>query len=191
VSGGGEAALAKAAARAAAERRRGLAKGAARERCAQAALLDFLKPLRGRVLSGYMPIRSEISPLPVMEAMASHGPLCLPVVEGAGRPLSFREWVAGGPLVKGAFGALVPAEGRVLVPEVLIVPLLAFDAAGHRLGYGGGFYDRTLEMLRARGDVLAVGFAFAAQEVERLPAEPTDQPLDAIVTENGVLRPTA
>ena len=189
MSGGEEEALAKAAMRAEAEQRRAGAKGAARERHAQAMLLDFLKRHRGRVLSGYMPIRSEISPQPVMEAMASHGPLCLPVVEGAGKPLSFREWVPGAPLLKGAFGALVPAEGKALVPEVLIVPLLAFDAAGHRLGYGGGFYDRTLDFLRARGDVLAVGFAFAAQEMECLPAEPTDQPLDAIVTENGVMRP--
>ncbi len=181
---------AKAAARAAAERRRAGARDGARERRAQAALLEFLKPFRGHVLSGYMPIRSEISPLPVMEAMAAHGPLCLPVVEGAGRPLSFRAWAPGAALEKGVFGAMVPAGGRVLVPEVLIVPLLAFDARGQRLGYGGGFYDRTLEMLRARGDVLAVGFAFAAQEAARLPAEPTDQPLDAIVTENGVLRPS-
>ena len=87
----------------------------------------------------------------------------------------------------GAFGALIPAEGAWLEPEVLIVPLLSFDRRGFRLGYGGGFYDRTLERLRARHGVLALGFAFAAQEVAEVPIEPTDQPLDAILTETGLI----
>ena len=81
---------------------------------------------------------------------------------------------------------MIPAEGAWVEPEVLIVPLLAFDARGYRLGYGGGFYDRTLEALRARRPTLAVGFAFAAQEVAEVPTEPTDQRLDAIVTEEGM-----
>ena len=89
-------------------------------------------------------------------------------------------------MIAGDFGALIPAEGPWLVPQVLIVPLLSFDARGYRLGYGGGFYDRTLEGLRARGPVLAVGFAFAAQEVDTVPTEPTDQRLDAVVSETGV-----
>ena len=89
-------------------------------------------------------------------------------------------------MMPGEFGAAIPAEGAWIEPEVLIVPLLAFDARGYRLGYGGGFYDRTLEGLRARGPVLAVGFAFDAQEVAEVPTEPTDQRLDAVVTESGV-----
>ena len=89
----------------------------------------------------------------------------------------------------GTFGALVPAKGDWIVPEVLIVPLLAFDRRGYRLGYGGGYYDRTLEVLRARGPVTAIGFAFAAQEVDEVPIEATDQPLDLIVTERGIIRP--
>ncbi len=89
-------------------------------------------------------------------------------------------------MVEGAFKALVPEEGAWVEPQVLIVPLLAFDARGYRLGYGGGFYDRTLEGLRARRPVLAVGLAFAAQEVAAVPVEPTDQRLDAVVTETGV-----
>lgn len=147
-------------------------------------LADFLAPYRGRALAGYMPMRTEIDPLP---AMAAHnGAVCVPVIMGAGQPLRFREWSPGCAMVAGEFGALIPAEGAWLEPEVLIVPLVGFDARGYRLGYGGGFYDRTLERLRARGQVLAVGVAFAGQELPEVPIEPTDQKLDVIVTETGV-----
>lgn len=149
-------------------------------------LADVLAAERGRVLSGYMPMRTEIDPLP---AMAAHqGPVGVPVIIGPAQPLRFREWSPGCAMVAGEFGALIPQEGAWLEPQVVIVPLLAFDAQGYRLGYGGGFYDRTLEGLRARGPVLAVGFAFAAQEVETVPVEATDQRLDMIVTEQGVRR---
>ena len=90
-------------------------------------------------------------------------------------------------MVPGTFGAPVPEVGCWMVPQILIVPLVAFDRAGGRLGYGGGFYDRTLEALRRDGPVLAIGFAFAAQEVDALPQEPTDQRLDRIVTEVEVI----
>jgi len=148
-------------------------------------LADFLTDQKGRVLAGYMPMRTEIDPLP---AMAAHqGPVCVPVIPGPDMPLRFREWTPGCAMEAGAFGALIPAEGAWLEPEVLIVPLLSFDRRGFRLGYGGGFYDRTLERLRARGATLALGFAFAAQEVAVVPIEPTDQPLDAILTETGLI----
>ena len=175
----------KAEARRAAAAARGLAHAGGQGQAAEL-LADWLAPLRGRVLSGYMPIRSEIDPLP---AMAAHdGPVCVPVIVAPGEPLRFREWGPGCPLTEGPFGARVPAEGAWLEPEVLIVPLLAFDRRGFRLGYGGGFYDRTLERLRARHPVTAVGFAFAAQELPEVPTEPTDQPLDAILTETGPVR---
>jgi 5-formyltetrahydrofolate cyclo-ligase len=148
-------------------------------------LADVLRDQQGRVLAGYMPMRTEIDPLP---AMAAHqGPVCVPVIPGPDMPLRFREWSPGCPMVPGEFGALIPAEGAWLEPEVLIVPLLAFDRRGYRLGYGGGFYDRTLERLRSRGATLAWGFAFAAQEVAEVPIEPTDQPLDAVLTETGLI----
>ncbi len=147
-------------------------------------LADYLVDLSGKVLSGYMPMRTEIDPQP---AMAAHrGVVGVPVIPGPAMPLRFREWSPGCALEAGAFGAMIPAEGAWVEPEVLIVPLLAFDARGYRLGYGGGFYDRTLEALRARRPTLAVGFAFAAQEVAEVPTEPTDQRLDAIVTEEGM-----
>lgn len=147
-------------------------------------LADVLAGHRGRALAGYMPMRTEIDPLP---AMAAHdGPAGVPVIIGKGQPLRFREWTPGCEMVAGEFGALIPAEGAWIEPDVLIVPLLAFDARGYRLGYGGGFYDRTLEALRARGPRLAIGFAFAAQEMAEVPIDATDQRLDMVVTEAGV-----
>lgn len=173
--------------RAAAARREGL-KAPARDAAAAARLAGLLAGHRGRTVSGYMPMRSEADPLP---ALAAHdGPLCLPVVVGRGLPLVFRAWAPGGPLGRGGFGTLVPPEDApVRVPQLLVVPLLAFDRRGYRLGYGGGFYDRTLAALRAAGPVLAAGFAFAGQEVDEVPAEATDARLDLIVTEDGLIVP--
>ena len=147
-------------------------------------LADYLAAQRGRVLSGYMPMRTEIDPLPTMAA--HQGPVSVPVIVAKATPLRFREWSPGCPMVEGAFKALIPEEGAWVEPDVLIVPLLAFDARGYRLGYGGGFYDRTLEGLRSRRPVLAVGFAFAAQKVDEVPIDGFDQLLDAVVTETGV-----
>ena len=140
----------------------------------------------GRVVSGYMPIHSEIDPLP---AMAAHdGPVCVPVIMGRGRPLAFRAWTPGTPMIEGAFSARIPEYGAWLVPEVVIVPIVAFDARGYRLGYGGGFYDRTLATLREAGPVTALGFAYAGQALRELPTDTNDQRLDAVVTEHGVRR---
>lgn len=148
-------------------------------------LAGVLAPHAGKVLSGYMPMRTEIDPLP---AMAAHrGRVCVPVVPGRGVPLQFRAWTPDCEMVEGPFGARVPAGGDWLVPQVLIVPLLAWDRRGYRLGYGGGYYDRTLAMLRAAGGCVAVGFAFAAQEVPEVPIDENDQRLDHMVTEQGVV----
>ncbi|WP_126976054.1 5-formyltetrahydrofolate cyclo-ligase [Frigidibacter oleivorans] len=153
-------------------------------------LAAVLAPVADAVLAGYVPMRTEIDPLPAMAAHADRGGrVGVPVIPGAGQPLRFREWTPGAELVPGEFGARIPVAGDWLVPTVLIVPLLAFDWRGYRIGYGGGFYDRTLAALRAQGPVIAVGFAFALQEVEEVPVEPTDEPLDIIVTEAGVIRP--
>ncbi len=146
-------------------------------------LMAALEPHRVKVLAGYMPMRTEIDPLP---AMAAHsGSVGVPVIIGRGQALQFRQWSPDAAMIEGAFKALIPESGAWVVPQVLIVPLLAFDARGYRLGYGGGFYDRTLEALRNRGPVIAIGFAFAAQEVAAVPIDATDQRLDMIVTEKG------
>jgi 5-formyltetrahydrofolate cyclo-ligase len=179
-------AFSKSDARKAAFANRKAAKSPARDADAVAALLEALLPLKGRALAGYMPIFTEVDPLPVMAAMASFGPVCVPVIEARGLPLKFREWTPGCAMVDGPFGARVPEAGEWIVPEVVIVPLVAYSGQGGRLGYGGGFYDRTLEGLRARGTVTAYGYAFKAQQMADLPQEPTDQPLDGIVTEDGL-----
>jgi len=173
----------KQAAREAAFARRAQAHGHGLDAAAQERLLALLEPHRGKVIAGYLPIRTELNPLPVMAALAADGPVAVPEVVARHQPLGFLRWTPGCRLAPAAFGAPIPAEREELLPEVLIVPLVAFDRAGSRMGYGGGFYDRTLAMLRARHPVFAVGYAYAAQEAEALPQEPTDQPLDAIVTE--------
>ncbi len=150
-------------------------------------LSEVLAGYRGVALSGFMPIRTEIDPTPAMAEAAAHGPVGVPVIQGAEKPLMFARWTPGTVMEAGAFGAMVPKDPDYFEPEILIVPLLAFNRQGGRLGYGGGFYDRTLEMLRGKRATLAIGFAFAGQEEEHLPLEPTDQPLDLIVTETGVI----
>ena len=177
---------AKAAARQAAFARRKLAFEAAS--AAQAGYLsEVLAGYRGVPLSGFMPISTEINPLSAMEEAAAHGPVGVPVIQAAGAALKFARWEPDCALVQGPFKAMVPAVLEYFEPEILIVPLVAFDRNGGRLGYGGGFYDRTLEGLRAKRATLAIGFAFAAQEAEGLPLEATDQPLDMIVTERGII----
>ena len=175
----------KAAARTAAFARRKSAFSAGQGQAAEL-LADVLSAHAGKVLAGYMPMRTEIDPLP---AMAAHqGLVGVPVIMAAATPLKFREWAPGVAMVPGDFGALIPAEGAWVTPQVVIVPLLAFDTRGYRLGYGGGFYDRTLQGLRAKGPILAIGFAFAAQEVDAVPTDAFDQKLDLVVTEKGLHR---
>ena len=166
-------------------RRLGLAAG---DRIARH-VLDAV-PLRPfEMAAGYWPVRAEADPLPLMLALKAmgHG-LCLPEVAARNAPLLFRRWLPGEPLTAGAYGIPAPGAGaRLVTPSLVLVPGVWFDRQGARLGYGGGVYDRTLEGLRAKGPVLAIGFAYAAQETEALPLELTDQPLDMIVTESGVL----
>ena len=150
-------------------------------------LSEVLAGYRGVPLSGFMPIRTEIDPRAAMAEASAHGPVGVPVIEAEAQPLKFARWTPETVMVAGAFGAAVPEHCDFFEPEILIVPLLSFDCRGGRLGYGGGFYDRTLEMLRAKRATLAIGFAFAGQEVEAAPLEETDQPLDLVVTEMGVI----
>ncbi len=152
-------------------------------------LSEVLAGYRGVSVAGYMAMRSEIDPTAAMAESAAHGEVGVPVIIGAGQPLKFRQWMPDSVMVSGEFGANIPEAGAWMTPEIVIVPLVAFDRKGGRLGYGGGFYDRTLEQLRAIRPTLAIGFAYADQEAENLPLELTDQPLDLIVTEYGVIQP--
>ncbi len=140
----------------------------------------------GAVVAGYFPFRDEADPRALMAALAAKGHgLALPSVE-PDRPLTFRAWKTGDAMHASAYGIPEPLPGAPeAVPALVLVPLLAFDAAGHRLGYGGGFYDRTLAALKG---VAAIGIAYAGQEVPALPREDHDHPLDAVITELGLRR---
>ena len=147
-------------------------------------VLDYVS---GAVVSAYLPIRSEIDPRPAMLALHDNGhSICVPVIQGARLPLRFRQWTPGCRLLAGPFGAAVPVEGAWLEPDLLLVPLLAFDSLLFRLGYGGGFYDRTLAGLRAERSIVAAGFAYAGQRVDNVAINAFDQRLDAVITENGI-----
>jgi 5-formyltetrahydrofolate cyclo-ligase len=143
--------------------------GWAAEVCAGA--LPPLVPA-GAIIGGYAPFKGELDVRPAMALLSARGhPICLPVIETPEKPLYFRKWRPGEALEKGRYGiAIPPAEAPVSRPEVLLVPLVAFDRQGHRLGYGAGYYDRTIARLREQGRVLVVGMGYARQEVARLPA---------------------
>jgi 5-formyltetrahydrofolate cyclo-ligase len=142
----------------------------------------------GTIVSGFWPIRSEADIRPLMFSMREKGArLCLPVVLDR-QTIVFRDLVRGADMVDTGFGTAGPgAEAEVLDPQLLLVPLSAFDAAGNRIGYGAGHYDRAIARLAAKGMTpRLIGIAFACQEVEAVPAEPHDVPLDAILTEDGL-----
>lgn len=134
--------------------------------------------------SGYHALGSEIDPAPLMKRLAEAGArAALPVATSRDAPLAFRLWAPGAALAPDAFGIPSPLSGAEVQPELVIAPLLGFDRRGRRLGQGAGHYDRTLENLRAAGRVFVLGLAYSGQEADEIPAEPHDQPLDAILTE--------
>ena len=150
----------------------------------------FPLPVRaGTIVSGFMPLKSEVNPLPLMRKLTEQGArLALPVITGRGQPLVMREWTWGEPLVAGVWGIREPQpQARAVDPDIVLAPLLAFDRTGHRLGYGGGYYDLTIAQLRGRKTLAAVGLAFAVQEVFTVPVTPRDAPLDLVLTERGVI----
>jgi 5-formyltetrahydrofolate cyclo-ligase len=143
----------------------------------------------GAIVAGFMPMKSEINPLPLMRRLADAGArLALPAVAGRGQPLIMRAWALGEPLAAGVWGIREPEPTALVVaPGIVIVPLLAFDRAGHRIGYGAGYYDLTVAALRAKQTVVAIGVAFAAQEIAEVPATPRDVALDLVLTEREVI----
>ncbi len=147
-------------------------------------LLSLIPPQA--IVAGYAPMRGELDIFPALNALSAHGcALALPCVVANAAPLVFRKYCPGMALVTGKHGALCPAEAEdVVVPDVVLVPLLAFDGKLHRLGYGGGYYDRTLAQLK---DAKAYGIAYALQRVDALPIEPYDMKLHAIITEEGMV----
>jgi 5-formyltetrahydrofolate cyclo-ligase len=141
------------------------------------------------IVSGFMPLKSEINPLPLLQKLAKAGArLALPAIAGRGKPLIMRGWEFGAPLDRGQWGIREPKpDAPEVEPDILLVPLLAFDRAGYRLGYGAGYYDMTIHRLRALKPVTAVGIAFAAQQVPKIPTTPRDERLDLVLTEREVI----
>ena len=155
--------------------------------------LDFLEPRpTDSVVSGFAPLADEFRAWPLLRRLMAEGfALALPVMQGKGQPLVFRAWSPGDAMDLGVWGIAEPrADKAALEPDILIVPLLAFDRRGWRLGYGGGFYDRTLKGLRARKAVVAVGLAHDEQEVDAVPHLDYDQRLDWVLTPSGPIRCT-
>ncbi len=150
----------------------------------------FAGKLSGAVVSLYWPMRDEVDVRDLIDALAAEGArTALPVMSGRDAALVFREWRTGDALAPGTFGVHEPAaDARILVPDIVVAPLLAFDAAGNRLGYGGGYYDRSLRALRAGGDVVAVGVGYDEQEISSVPGHTGDEILDMIITDRRTLR---
>lgn len=143
----------------------------------------------GQIVCGYVAIRSELDPAPLMRRLAEAGAqLALPVVRGRSMPLALRAWTFDAPLVPGPWGLREPGpDAPAVAPDIVLVPLAAFDRAGHRIGYGAGYYDLTLTGLRAARPIIAIGLAFAAQEIPKVPTSARDAPLDLVVTEREVI----
>ena len=143
----------------------------------------------GLIVSGFMPMKSEINPIPLLRKLADAGAqLALPAIAGRGKPLIMRAWSFGAPLKSGQWGIREPGpEAAEVAPDILIVPLACFDRAGHRIGYGAGYYDMTIHALRAKKNVIAIGIAFAAQEIPQVPATERDERLDLVLTEREII----
>jgi 5-formyltetrahydrofolate cyclo-ligase len=143
----------------------------------------------GTIVSGFSPLKSEINPVPLMRKLSDAGArLALPVVAGKGRPLTMRAWAFGRPLDSGVWGIREPTpDAPEVAPDILLVPLLAFDRTGNRIGYGAGYYDMTIAGLRALKPVTAVGIAFSVQEIPSVPVTPRDARLDLVLTEREVI----
>jgi 5-formyltetrahydrofolate cyclo-ligase len=143
----------------------------------------------GTIVSGFIPMKSEINPIPLMRGLAAAGAkLALPVVAGRGKPLIMRAYAIGDTLASGQWGIREPRpDAPEVFPDILLVPMLAFDRSGHRIGYGAGYYDMTITALRARKAITAVGIAFAVQEIAAVPTTPRDARLDLVLTEREVI----
>ena len=153
--------------------------------------LSFLRPIKpGAIVSGFASLANELDCMPLLHRLAREGMrLALPKVEGKGKPLTFRAWAPGDAMDHGVWGIAEPkADKPPMTPDILLVPLLAVDRSGWRLGYGGGFYDRTLNLLRNAKPIVAVGLAYDQQLVDAVPHLDYDEPLDWILMPSGPLR---
>ncbi len=152
--------------------------------------LNFLSTPPGAKISGYAAIGDELDPSALLQALAALGnPIALPVTIEKDKPLIFRSWQPGAPLHEGSFNVPEPGgEAPELIPDIVLAPMLAFDARGYRLGYGAGYYDRTLAALRDKKTIIAIGLAFDASQVDEVPHDEHDQRLDWVLTPSGPIK---
>jgi 5-formyltetrahydrofolate cyclo-ligase len=181
----------KAALRAEALARRDALPPAARQAAAEAIAAHAfpVKIAAGTIVSGFSPMKTEINPIPLLRKLSDAGAsLALPAIAGRGKPLIMRAWKFGDPFKAGQWGIREPVpEAPAVAPDILIVPLACFDRAGHRIGYGAGYYDMTINALRAKKPVIAIGIGFAAQEIPQVPATTRDARLDLVLTEREMI----
>jgi len=143
----------------------------------------------GAIVSGFMPLKTEINPLPLMHKFADAGAkLALPAIAGRGKPLIMRAYAFGDEFARGQWGIREPKpDAPEVFPDIMLVPLACFDRRGHRIGYGAGYYDMTINRIRSMKKVVAVGFAFAVQEIPSVPATERDEQLDLVLTEREII----
>ena len=153
-------------------------------------LLDMPALMRVEPIGAYWPIRSEVDTRPILDGLTARGQI-VALSQIIHPHLSWREWHPGDPMIHGGFGVREPSfDAPEVFPHALLMPLAAFDRRGNRLGYGKGHFDRTIAELSKLHPVLTIGLAFSVQEIDEVPAEDHDQPLDFIVTETGLIQPS-
>lgn len=173
-------------ARSAARRRREMVSN---ENAAAGLIASFPDELPHKIIAGFAPIGNEIDLWPLLHHLREAGRIIgLPVTGAKPSPLTFRRWTENCEMACDKYGIQFPKDGDIITPQLILLPLLAFTARGERLGYGGGYYDRTISKLRSSGDIFACGVAYAGQEVDLLPTDEHDQSLDGILTEAGFRR---
>jgi len=164
-----------------------------RASAAQAVAEAFFKhvplKLKTEIVAGYWPVKAELDALLILRELLTKGHTCaLPHVTGEGAPLLFRQWDENTPMTAGKFGLSEPANHNTVLPDIILVPVLAFDARGHRLGYGTGFYDRTLARLKKQKNVRTIGLAYEMQLYPGLPVEDNDVKMDMIITDRNIYK---
>lgn len=152
-------------------------------------ILNFFKNMKNKTISGYCSVNGEVDPSRSLNTLSESGhSICLPVVVGKDRKLTFKYWNKKTPMETGKFGILVPKSEQIKIPNYLLIPTLSFDMSKNRLGYGGGYYDRTLEYLKNKTNCFAIGLAFDEQLNHKLPSEKFDQKLDLIITQSMIIK---
>lgn len=151
-------------------------------------ILDYFSSFKGKKIAGYLSIRNEVDILASLTCLSKKNLVCLPVIIKKNKSLKFGIWEEKTKLVEGIYKTLIPSRLNFITPEIILIPLVAFDRKKNRLGYGGGFYDKTIEFLKKKNKILLIGIGFDEQEYKQLPVDSFDQPLDLVITQSRILK---